>query len=77
MTEPALFHTLEWLVFVPLVILFLGLRRLRKNWPWLAYSAIAGIYLYHLWAGGVTVLMLILIVPIAIFGLFLKRRGLY
>jgi hypothetical protein len=77
MTGLALYHTVFWLVVAPIVILSLGIRGLRKNWLWLVYSAIVGVYLYHVWTTGVTIGMLILILPIGLFGYYLKRKGLY
>lgn len=76
MTESTLFHTLEWVV-VPIAVFGLGWKRLRHNWPWLVYAAIASVYSYYLWSEGPNGVLLVLAVPLLIVGFLIKKRGLY
>lgn len=75
MNEQALFRLVFYWILMPLLILLLGLRRLKRTWPLLIYSGVAGAYLYLLWTDKMTVGILLLAIPLLLFAWFLKRRG--
>jgi uncharacterized membrane protein YhaH (DUF805 family) len=75
LNEPAIFYLVFFWVAVPVIALSLGIRRLRRTWPFLVYAAFAGAYMYWLWTHEITVGMLLLAIPLVVFGWYLKRRG--
>jgi len=75
LNEQALFRIVLYWIVIPFLVLWLGLRRLRRTWPYLVYAALAGAYMYFLWTGKMTIGMLLLAIPLVAFGWYLRKRG--
>lgn len=72
----ATFNLIFYWIVIPVAILYLGLRNLKRTWPWLLFTLVAGGFMYLVWSDRLTVAEFLIGFPILIaFVWALKRRG--
>ena len=76
LNSPAAFNLVFYWIVIPAAILYLGLRNLRRTWPFLLFTLFAGLFMYLVWSDRLTVVEFLIGFPLLVaFVLFLKRRG--